>query len=92
MARTEPEQPGEEECPFPGLGSSPARQVVEELASLRRRHGLSQTVVAARMGTSQSAVARLESGVDDVRLSTLTRYASAVGGHLDVRLQVPEET
>ncbi|HVA03092.1 MAG TPA: helix-turn-helix transcriptional regulator [Acidimicrobiales bacterium] len=45
--------------------------------------GLSQTEVAARMGTSQSAVARLEAGEADIRLSTLERYAAAVGIELD---------
>ncbi len=35
------------------------------------------------MGTSQSVVARVESGDSDVRLSTLERYASAVGRRLD---------
>ena len=51
--------------------------------------GLSQTEVAARMGTSQSAVARLESGDADVRLSTLERYAAALGQRLDWRLEEP---
>ncbi|MDG2261774.1 MAG: helix-turn-helix transcriptional regulator, partial [Actinomycetota bacterium] len=49
-----------------------------DLVSKRKERGLSQTEVAADMGTSQSAVARLESGAD-VRLSTLERYASAIG-------------
>jgi len=53
-----------------------------ELVSARLDAGLSQTEVAARMGTSQSAVARLESGEADVRLSTLERYAAAVGRQL----------
>ena len=58
----------------------------KELAAERQRLGLSQTQVAARMGTSQSAVARLESGDADVRLSTLERYAAALGQKLQVRL------
>ncbi|MET9020347.1 helix-turn-helix transcriptional regulator [Actinopolymorpha sp. NPDC004070] len=62
------------------------RALAESLVDLRRRSGLSQTQVAARMGTSQSAVARLEAGEADVRLSTLERYAAAVGHRLDVRL------
>lgn len=62
------------------------RALAESLVDLRRRSGLSQTQVAARMGTSQSAVARLEAGEVDVRLSTLERYAAAVGHRLDVRL------
>jgi transcriptional regulator with XRE-family HTH domain len=45
---------------------------------VRQGLGLSQTEVAARMGTSQSAVARLERGDADVRVSTLQRYASAL--------------
>ena len=40
---------------------------------------MSQTAVAAQMGTSQSVVARLESGALDMRLSTLQRYAAALG-------------
>jgi predicted transcriptional regulator len=62
------------------------RELAATLVELRRESGLSQTQVAARMGTSQSAVARLEAGEADVRLSTLERYAAAVGHHLDVRL------
>ena len=41
------------------------------------------------MGTSQSAVARLESGAADLRLTTLERYAAAVGRELDWRLRAP---
>ena len=51
---------------------------------------LSQTEVAARMGTSQSAVARLEAGEADVRFSTLERYAAAVDMELAWRLGEPE--
>ena len=58
-----------------------------EMAKKRRELGLSQTEVAARMGTSQSAVARLESGDADVRLSTLERYAAALGWKLQLSLE-----
>jgi predicted transcriptional regulator len=45
------------------------------------------------MGTSQSAVARLEAGQGDIRLSTLRRYAGALGHELQfgVRPQDPQE-
>jgi transcriptional regulator with XRE-family HTH domain len=43
------------------------------------------------MGTSQSAVARLESGELDVRLSTLERYAAALGRTVDWQARFPEE-
>jgi predicted XRE-type DNA-binding protein len=63
------------------------RRLVEELAGLRKSARLSQTEVAARMGTSQSAVARLESGDADVRASTLERYAAAIGSQITWRPQ-----
>jgi ribosome-binding protein aMBF1 (putative translation factor) len=66
-------------------------RLVRELAQQRQAVGLSQTEVAARMGTSQSAVARLESGTADVRASTLERYAAAVGGQISWKLSRPEE-
>lgn len=55
------------------------RKVLRELTQARIDQGLSQTIVAARMGSSQSVVARIERGDRDVRLSTLSRYAAAVG-------------
>jgi len=68
------------------------RRLVEELAGLRKAARLSQTEVAARMGTSQSAVARLESGDADVRASTLERYAAAIGSQITWRPQArPDE-
>ena len=52
----------------------------------RDAHGIDQTTVAHRMDTSQSAVARLEGGLTDPKLSTLQRYAYAVG--CDLRLSL----
>jgi transcriptional regulator with XRE-family HTH domain len=74
---------------FPGFKEAAARRraLAGTLSDERVGLGLSQTEVAARMGTSQSAVARIESGDADVRLSTLERYAAALGRQLDVRLQ-----
>ena len=66
-------------------------RLVRELAEQRQAAGLSQTEVAARMGTSQSAVARLESGTADVRASTLERYAAAVGSQITWKLNRPGE-
>ena len=82
---------------FPGLDRLAAeaagrrRELIAELARTRRESELSQTEIAARMGTSQSAVARLESGQLDVRLSTLERYAAALGRTVDWQTRSPEE-
>lgn len=59
-----------------------ARRLLRSLSERRRELGLSQTVVAARMGTSQSALARLEGGESDPRISTVERYALAMGEEL----------
>jgi ribosome-binding protein aMBF1 (putative translation factor) len=62
------------------------RELLRELASRREKLGLSQTVVAARMGTSQSAVARLEAGDVDTKLSTVERFAAALGQKVEWRI------
>lgn len=81
------------ESVFPGFREMAARrrELAAELVDRRRAAGLSQTEVAARMGTSQSAVARLESGLADVRASTLERYAAAVGGQITWKLDRPSQ-
>ncbi|WP_395109735.1 helix-turn-helix domain-containing protein [Actinomadura sp. SCN-SB] len=65
------------------------QRMIAELVELRRASGLSQTEVAARMGTSQSAVARLEAGHGDVRASTLERYAAAIDRTIGWRVDPP---
>lgn len=89
--RTGDPRPRGGEPKFPGFRELAARRqaLVADLVERRRELGLSQTDVAARMGTSQSAVARLESGGADVRLTTLERYAAAVDRELDWRLRAP---
>lgn len=86
----------EDLSPFPGFdrmqrAADRRRALLGELAAKRRELGLSQTTVAARMGTSQSTVARLESGADDVRLSSIERYADAVGQEVAWRLEDGDE-
>jgi DNA-binding XRE family transcriptional regulator len=58
--------------------------IMTRLKAARKAAGLSRAAVAARMGTSESAVARMEGGALDARISTVARFAAAVG----VRLQV----
>ena len=68
-----------------------AASYAESLARLfaaRRSEGLSQAQVGERMGTTQSAVSEIEAGRKDVRLSTLIRYAQAVGR--DFGLSLPK--
>lgn len=57
-------------------------RVVEALIEARSRARLSQTELAKRIGTTQSAIARLESGQISPTISTLKRYATATGSRL----------
>ncbi|HVC15054.1 MAG TPA: helix-turn-helix domain-containing protein [Acidimicrobiales bacterium] len=78
---------------LPGFREMAARRraLAEDLLSRRISLGLTQTQVAARMGTSQSAVARVEAGSSDVRLSTIERYAAAVGHVVEWSLGEPRD-
>ena len=65
--------------------------VVNQMLKARSRAGLTQDVVAERMGTTKSAISRLESaGKHAPSLTTLKRYAAAVGCELQVRLVRPK--
>ena len=59
-----------------------------QLAERRVALGMTQTEAAVLMSTSQSSIARLESGEHDVRVSTLERYAAALGCSIAMRLAV----
>jgi ribosome-binding protein aMBF1 (putative translation factor) len=65
---------------------APEFEISAELVRARLRAGLSQAELAVRMGTSQSAVARLESGQTLPSTKTLLRYAEATGSKFHLRL------
>lgn len=58
-----------------------------ELLRARTRAGLTQTELAERMHTTQSTIARLESGRSMPSMRTLARYAEATGSRAVVRLE-----
>ena len=57
-----------------------------EVIAARARAGLSQADLAERMNTSQSAIARLESGRSRPSVRTLERLAAATGAKLRISL------
>lgn len=66
-------------------------QLAGQMLKARSRAGLTQDAVAERMGTTKSAISRLESaGKHAPSLATLKRYALAVGCELQVKL-VPQK-
>ena len=62
------------------------QDMLRALAQERRTRGVSRTTVAARMATSERAVARLETGAIDPHLSTVARFAEAIGKRVEWRL------
>lgn len=64
--------------------------LIRELLTARSQSGLTQEAVAASMGTTKSAISRLETGEKHTpSLITLKRYAQAVGCRLEIKL-VPD--
>ncbi len=61
--------------------------LIRELIAARAKSGLTQEAVAKKMGTTKSAVSRLESGEKHFpSYPTLQKYAQAVGCHLEIKL------
>ena len=60
--------------------------LARELIAARVRAGLTQAELAERMGTTQSAVARIEGGKRLPSVKTLLRYAEATGCRALVKL------
>ncbi|MDN5871383.1 MAG: helix-turn-helix transcriptional regulator [Nitrococcus sp.] len=65
----------------------PELALAAELIAARSRAGLTQAEVARRMGSTQSVVARLESGSTIPTWRTLRRYAEATGHKAAIHLE-----
>jgi len=61
------------------------------VAKARQRAGLSQAELARRMKTTQSTIARLESGRGRPSTRTLTRFAKATGHRLKISFEPTRE-
>jgi ribosome-binding protein aMBF1 (putative translation factor) len=64
----------------------PVYALVGAMLDARHKAGLTQEQIAVRMGTTQSVVARLESGRHMPSLELITRYAAALGRRLQIEL------
>ncbi|HEY0512470.1 MAG TPA: helix-turn-helix transcriptional regulator [Thermoanaerobaculia bacterium] len=61
------------------------------LRQARERAGLTQEEVADRLETKKSAISRIENSAGSIRLSTLERYARAIGWQLSLELRPPRK-
>ena len=57
-----------------------------EIRALREKKGLSQRELAERVGTTQSAIARLEAGKVSPSLPTLDKIATALGAEVSLTI------
>ena len=56
------------------------------LRQARERAGVTQEAIAKKLRTKKSAISRIENHAEDIRLSTLEKYARALGKRLRVQL------
>ena len=56
------------------------------LKQARKQAGLTQMDLADKLHTKKSAISRIENHSEDVKLSTLKKFASALGKKLEIRL------
>lgn len=69
----------------------PYEKLARAVIQLRMRQHLTQEQLAGRIGTTASAISRLESGQHMPSIETLRKLAHAYGGHLLVGFEVPGE-
>lgn len=55
------------------------------LKTARKKAGLTQTQLAKKLNTYKEAISRIENHAEDVKLSTLEKYAHALNKHLEIR-------
>ena len=56
------------------------------LRQAREEAGLTQEEVAKRLKTKKSAISRIENHAEDIKLSTLKRFAQAVGKEISLQV------
>ncbi|TEB04747.1 Antitoxin HigA [Pelotomaculum schinkii] len=67
--------------------TEPEYQVVRQLIATRLNKGLTQKELAKLVGTTQSTIARIENGGQNVSIRTLSKLASALESEVKITLQ-----
>ena len=65
----------------------PKYDIIRAILDARNKKGMTQADIARRAGTTQSAIARFESGRSNPTLDFASRLSSAVGAKLEIRLR-----
>lgn len=64
----------------------PKYVLINAMLDARNKKGMTQTEIAHRAGTTQSAIARFESGHTNPTLEFASRLSRALGAKLEIRL------
>ena len=56
------------------------------LKQARKDAGITQEEIAVRLDTKKSAISRIENHAEDIKLSTIERYVSALGKSLKIKI------
>ena len=56
------------------------------LKQARQEAGFTQEELAARLNTKKTAISRIENHAEDIKLSTLERFAEAIGKRLTLKI------
>lgn len=65
---------------------APKYALISAMLDARNKKGMTQTEIAKRAGTTQSAIARFESGRTNPTLDFASRLSRAIGAKLEIRL------
>lgn len=65
----------------------PKYAAISQLIALRQKQKISQSELAQKIGTHQSAIARFESGNVNPTLDFIEKLASALGGHVQLQIR-----
>ena len=63
----------------------PEFAVINAIIEARRNKGITQKILAEKIGTKQSVISRLESGRANPSVAFLKKLAQALNSHLEIR-------
>lgn len=66
------------------------RRVIRDLKNIREARGMSASLVADIIGVHRSVISKFENQTGDPKLSTLLRYAHAIGADLELTVINPQ--
>lgn len=64
----------------------PRFKVISDLIALRIKRGMTQADIARKLGTKQSAIARIESGDENMTIDSIQRISEILGAKVKISI------